>query len=71
MSADGGGCVVVDGNYKTSTIELKSNISLYIQKDCSLISMTYSENKQASDKLSGGVVTAYNAENIAIYGPGK
>lgn len=71
LSASGGGAVVVDGNYKTSTIELKSDISLYIQKDCSLISVTYDENKNATKKLSGGVVTAYGAENIAIYGPGR
>lgn len=71
LSSNGGGAVVIDGNYKTSTIELKSNISLYIKKDCSLISLTYDENKKASQKLSGGVITAYNASNIAIYGPGK
>lgn len=71
LYSSGGGAIVVDGNYKTSTIELKSNISLYIQKDCSLVSVTYDENKNASQKLSGGVVTAYGAENIGIYGPGK
>lgn len=39
LSSNGGGAVVIDGNYKTSTIELKSNISLYIKKDCTIMSL--------------------------------
>lgn len=71
LSKAGGGSFVIDGKYKTSTVELKSGVSLYIQQDCALISLTYDENKSASTKLSNGLVTAYGAENIGIYGPGR
>ncbi len=71
LSKAGGGSFVIDGKYKTSTVELKSGVSLYIQQDCALISLTYDENKSASKKLSNGLVTAYGAENIGIYGPGR
>lgn len=71
LSQAGGGCFVIDGNYKTSTVQLKSDVYLYIEKDCALISMTYEENKAASQKLSGGLVSAYGANNIGIIGPGR
>ena len=71
LSQNGGGVLAIDGNYKVSTIVLKSNVSISISKDCSLISLNYQENNSSSAKLSGGVITAFGAENIGIYGPGK
>ncbi|MDE7208723.1 MAG: hypothetical protein K2O31_02460, partial [Clostridia bacterium] len=48
LLANGGGMLVVDGNYKVSTVELKSNVTVCISQDCSLISLDYDENNSAS-----------------------
>lgn len=71
LSEAGGGYFVIDGNYKTTTVELKSGVYLYLERDCALVSMTYEENQAASKKLSGGLVCAYGAGDIAVYGPGR
>ena len=71
ISQSGGGVIIIDGNYKVSTVELHSDVSMYIKKDCSLISVDYDENSSSYTKLNGAVVTANGADNIGIYGPGK
>ena len=71
LSSNGGGVLIIDGNYKVSTVELKSNVTISISQGCSLISLDCEENNSASSKLTGGVITAYGAENIGICGPGK
>lgn len=70
-----GGVVLVDGGvFKTTSIELKSNLTLRITDGSVLSNVTYDENK-ALDKAnrisSYGFIYANDKENIIIEGPGK
>ena len=66
-SKNGGGIVVVGGgNYFTGTVYMKSNVTLYIEKDSSI---TASHN--INDFTENALVYADNCDNIAIFGPGK
>lgn len=68
---NGGGTIVIPkGKYKTSTIELKSNVTLFIQNGAELISLSCEENEASERKLSGAVITAYGANNISVTGGG-
>ena len=66
----GGTVVVPKGKYKITTIELKSNVTLFIPKGAELVSVNCDENEKSDKKLGSGVVIAENAENIAITGGG-
>ena len=64
---NGGGIVVVDdGAYTSSTIYLKSNVVLYIEKDSSIIA-----SHNADDFTENALIYADACENIGIIGPGK
>lgn len=65
-SAEGGGIVLVTGGaYRSGTINLKSNVTLCVAADSSIVA---SHN---FDDFSGALIKAENAENIKITGPGK
>jgi polygalacturonase len=73
-SVVGGVVLVTGGNYKTTSIELKSNITLRIDANASIINPTFEENKalDQADRISSyGFVFSNNADNITIEGPGK
>ncbi len=70
LQPDGGCIYIPKGKYKVSTIVLKSNTTLFISKDAALISLDCEENCISATPLHGGVITAENAENIAITGGG-
>lgn len=71
FSENGGGTVYIpQGKYKGSTIELKSNVTLFISENAELISLDYNENSESASPLFGGVITAHDAENITITGGG-
>lgn len=64
--AAGGGTVLVQGgDYCTGTVNLRSNVTLQIAQDASLVA---SHN---FDDFTGAMIMAENAENIRITGPGK
>ncbi|MDR1940503.1 MAG: right-handed parallel beta-helix repeat-containing protein [Clostridiales bacterium] len=68
---DGGGIVFIpSGEYKTSGIELKSNVTLWIDDGAVLKSMDYDENRLSASPLKTAVIYAEGAENIAVTGGG-
>ncbi len=69
-NASGGTIVIPKGIYKVTTVELKSNVTLFIEKDGELTVIDCDENKQSEKKLGSGVIIAENATNIAITGGG-
>lgn len=58
------------GEYKTSTIYLKSNITLFVSSGAKLISLTCDENEKSEAPLNTAVIYAKDAENIKICGGG-
>ena len=62
---ESGATIIVDGNYKVKSIQLKSKITLEIQKDCSLIGPTYEDNFDVQ-----AIVWAEDAHDVNIIGPG-
>ncbi len=84
---NGGGVVVVSGGYyKTSSIQIKSNVTLRIDKDSALVALTMTE--QVAEKIVTGfhypltqngevengqnaLVVVQSAQNVVIEGPGK
>lgn len=69
-NASGGMVVIPKGRYKVTTIELKSNVTLFIQKGGELVSVDCDENERSQEKLNSGIVIAKDARNIAITGGG-
>ena len=66
-SNNGGGIVVVDGGaYISSTVYLKSNVVLYIEKDSSIVA-----SHNTDDYTENALIYADNCENVGIVGPGK
>lgn len=64
---NGGGVVLIDGgNYTCGTIYLRSNVTLYINKNSSIIA-----SHNTSDFTDNSLIYAENCENSAIIGPGK
>ncbi len=68
----GGGTVaVLKGSYKISTVKLKSNVTLFLEKGAELISLSCDENEASAQPLEKGVIISENAYNIAVTGGGK
>ena len=71
VSQNGGGTVLIpQGEYKTNTIRLKDNVTLFVPYGAELISLTCDENTASASPLSVAVIYAENAENIAVKGGG-
>lgn len=71
LSDNGGGTINIPaGEYKITTIELKSNITLFIPSGTKLISLNCEENEGAQNPLHDAVITATDARNITITGGG-
>ncbi|MDE5995898.1 MAG: hypothetical protein K2G56_03175, partial [Eubacterium sp.] len=71
LSQNGGGTVVIPaGEYKVSTIELKSDVTLFVSKGAKLVSLDCDENEALGKPLHEAVVVANDAKNIAITGGG-
>ncbi len=62
---------IPDGEYKISTVYLKSNITLFISSGARLVSLSFEENEKSETPLDNAVIFAENAENIKICGGGK
>lgn len=67
----GGTVYIPSGEYKISTVTLKSDMTLFISENARLISMSYEENEKSTSPLFGGVIYAENCENITVTGGGK
>ncbi len=67
---DGGVIYIPYGEYKVSTIILKSNITLIIPKGTRLVSLDCDENLQSENPINTAVVFAKDSENITITGGG-
>lgn len=76
LSASGGGTLVIPaGEYKIKSIQLKSNVTLFISKGARLVTLSFNERadlkkNDTPDHISDGVILAKNAENIRITGGG-
>ena len=76
LSASGGGTLVIpEGEYKITSVALKSNVTLFISKGAKLIALSYDERadlkkNDTPDHIGDGVILAQNAENIRITGGG-
>ena len=76
LSALGGGTLVIPmGEYRITSVVLKSNVTLFVSKGAKLITLGYDERadlkkNDTPDHISDGVITARNAENIKITGGG-
>lgn len=68
--ADGGVIYIPYGEYKVSTIRLKSNITLFIPKGAKLVSLDCEENLKSPNPLDTAVIFAEHAENVTITGGG-
>ena len=67
MAAETGGTVLISGgDYVTTTVYLKSNVTLFIEKDSSL-----SSNKTGEGYNHLGILHADGCENIELTGGGK
>lgn len=69
--ADGGVICIPYGEYKVSTIRLKSNITLFIPKGAKLVSLDCDENLKSENPIDTAVIFAENAENVTITGGGS
>ena len=71
LSQNGGGTVVIPaGEYKVSTIELKSDVTLFVSNGAKLVSLDCAENENSSSPLNEAVVIANDAKNISVTGSG-
>lgn len=66
----GGTVYIPKGEYKVSTIKLKSNITLFVSNGAKLVSLSCEENDKSSSPLEYGVIYADGAKNIKITGGG-
>lgn len=66
----GGVIYIPHGEYKVSTIILKSNITLFISKGAKLVSLNCDENLKSKNPLDTAVVFAKDSKNITITGGG-
>lgn len=65
-AAHGGTVVVRGGDYVTGSLNLKSNVTLFVEKGSALVA-----SRKASDMDKGCLLYAENAENIKLTGGGK
>ncbi len=65
-----GTVIIPNGSYKTTTVYLKSNMTLFVSKNAQLLSPTYEENKNSSIPLDEGVIYAKECENVTVTGGG-
>ncbi|MGN0571017.1 MAG: glycoside hydrolase family 28 protein [Candidatus Fimenecus sp.] len=65
-AAHGGTVYVSGGEYITGSLTLKSNVTLFIDKDSALVA-----SRKAADMDKGCLLLAENAENIVLTGGGK
>ena len=71
LSSKNGGTVVIPaGEYKVSTIELKSDVTLFVSKGAKLVSLECEENETSENPLNEAVVIANDASNISVTGGG-
>ncbi len=64
LSSKNGGTVVIPaGEYKVSTIELKSDVALFVLKGAKLVSLKCEENETSENPLNEAVVIANDARN--------
>ena len=71
LSSKNGGTVVIPaGEYKVSTIELKSDVALFVLKGAKLVSLKCEENETSENPLNEAVVIANDASNISVTGGG-
>lgn len=71
ISAKSGDVIYIpSGEYKVSTIYLKSDITLFISKNAKLVSLDCTENKNSLSPVTHSVIYAENADNIIITGGG-
>lgn len=61
---------IPDGEYKVSTIYLKSNVTFFISSGAKLVSLSCDENEKSESPLDTAVIFAKNAENVKICGGG-
>lgn len=66
----GGTVYIPSGEYKVSTVFLKSGVTLWISRDAKLISLNCDENEKSRSPLTESVIYAENADNIVITGGG-
>ncbi len=67
LSSKNGGTVVIPaGEYKVSTIELKSDVALFVSKGAKLVSLKCEENEASANPLNEAVVIANDARNHII-----
>lgn len=76
LSVLGGGTLVIPaGEYKITSVALKSNVTLFVSKGARLVALSFDERadikeNDTPDHIGDGVITARNAENIKITGGG-
>ncbi len=66
----GGTVYIPKGRYFTSTIRLKSNITLFVAVGAELVSISCEDNEKSDSPLFKAVIYAENAENITVTGGG-
>lgn len=69
-NSSGGTVAIPKGKYKTTTIELKSNVTLFIQKGAELVCVECDENEPSQVKVKSGVLFSENATDITVTGGG-
>lgn len=70
-SVQGTGTIYIPkGEYKVSTIYLKSNITLFVSSGARLVSLDCDENERSETPLNTAVIYAENAENVKLCGGG-
>ena len=67
----GGTVYIPSGEYKISTVTLKSDMTLFVSENAKLVSLSYEENEKSNSPLFGGVIFAHNAENVTVTGGGR
>ncbi|KJD34724.1 glycoside hydrolase [Tamlana nanhaiensis] len=81
--ADGGKVIIPKGNYVTGSIQLKSNVTLFLEEDAILLGSTNPEDYQEmafpgrpespknDDNSQMALIIAHKANNIKLTGKGK
>lgn len=67
----GGTVYIPAGEYKISTVYLKSDTTLFISAGARLISLDCEENEKSDSPLDSAVIYGENCENVTVTGGGK